>query len=182
LQAYEVAFKERYGTNNPTLENEFMVIVVKTGTFALDLRADTAAEVVVTTQPGRLVAQLSVEGGYPTDETDDVWYFASDLPPLSCELGCRLDPEQPVLLEAGDTAILKQGTRCLICLWSQNEVGPLSGVLQVFVLLPDQANSGSFSWIEDWNDKNDLVSARSSGTTSRFAWAFNPGNSRCGGG
>ncbi|MCA9880761.1 MAG: hypothetical protein KC442_23350, partial [Thermomicrobiales bacterium] len=187
MQAYEVAFTERFGSNNGTLPGEFMAVVVKKGVFALDLRGDSTAEVLVTSPAGKMVTVLQPDTeAYPMEEGSGVTYSIPDNPVLlTCELGCKLDTAQPVLLEEGYTAILKQGTTCLICLLGelgesqQFEEG--SGLLSVFVLLPD-TNTDSFSWVINWDDVEPTVDLAPSETPTRFAWAFNPGNSRCGGG
>ena len=190
LQNYDVAFSEQYGSNNAVLPGEFMVVLVKKGVFALDLRGDPEAEVVVTSPVGQTVKEIVPDREYPQSEGTGVLY---DLPQnpveLICELGCKLDPAQPVLLEEGYTAILKEGTVCLICLLGETlEMNPGSGVLQVFPLL-DSTDADSFSWVENWDEtepSGDGTPVAHAGSASseqtRFAWAFNPGNSRCGGG
>ena len=47
LQPYVVKFAEEFGATNPSVNAEFMVVVVREGFFALDLRTDTQASVVV---------------------------------------------------------------------------------------------------------------------------------------
>ncbi len=193
LQAYEVAFTEKFGSNNGILPGEFMAVVVKKGVFALDLRGDTTAEVLVTSPAGKMVTVLRADREeYPLEEGVGLTYSASsDSEGLSCELGCRLDPEQPVLLEEGYTAILKQGTTCLICLLGETQAfeteDMATGVLAVFVLLPD-TNPESFSWVADWDAYEpepatpEAYHLPDGSDQTRFAWAFNPGNTRCGGG
>lgn len=184
MQAYEVAFTERFGSNNGVLPGEFMAVAVKKGVFALDLRGDSTAEVLVTSPAGKQITVLQPDTeAYPTEEGIGVTYSIPEEPVLlTCELGCKLDTTQPVLLEEGDVAFLKQGTTCLICLLGasqQFEEG--TGVLAVFVLLPD-TNADSFSWVASWDEIEPNVGLAPGETPSRFAWAFNPGNSRCGGG
>lgn len=191
LQAYDVRFTEKFGSTNGALPGEFLAVVVKQGVFALDLRGDNTAEVLLTSPAGKSVRVLQPDiDAYPMDEGIGVTYTFADAPELTCELGCKLDTAQPVLLEEGYVAFLKQGTTCLICLLGKSqdfEEGP--GVLTVFVLLPDpdgapftDENAEEFSWIKGWDQVASNVSRQPDETQSRFAWAFNPGNSRCGGG
>lgn len=192
LQAYEVGFTEQFGSNNGAIPTgEFLAVVVKHGVFALDLRGDSAAEVLVTSPAGKSVKVLQPDtDDYPMEEGRGVTYTLADAPGLICELGCKLDFAQPVLLEEGYVAFLKQGTTCLICLLGQSQEfdeGP--GMLTVFVLLPDPgggevtpADAEAFSWITDWDEFDTHRSLSHGETPTRFAWAFNPGNSRCGGG
>lgn len=184
MQAYEVAFTEQFGSNNGVLPGEFMAVVVKKGVFALDLRGDSAAEVLVTSPAGKQITVLQPDtDAYPTDQGTGVLYSIPENPVLlTCELGCKLDTEQPVLLEEGDVAFLKQGTTCLICLLgASRELEEGTGMLSVFVLLPS-TDAESFSWIVNWDEVGTNANVAPGETPIRFAWAFNPGNSRCGGG
>jgi hypothetical protein len=188
MQPYAVAFKEEFaateligdGTEDQPMA-EFMVVLVKEGSFALDLETDkqgNAQQVVVST------IQDHIETLTPWTSTKP--HYSTPPPngaPLTvngevCTRACPVDPNVPVLLMPGDFAVAEQGALCIYCLLNNNE-----GLLEVFVLLDDGVDPQEFTWIDSWDaakDAWDAETATPSASTEPvvMAWAFfNPG--RC---
>jgi hypothetical protein len=148
---------------------EFMVVHVKAGNFVLDLDRGSQPVVVST-------SQNQIDTRTPWDE---VTPYATTAGPLMfngavCTLGCPVSPGEPVLLVPGDVAIAEKGALCLYCLLHGN-----TGLLEVFVLLPQGSGPEDFTWIRDWDNFGAPPATPSASTEPAvMAWAFlNPG--RC---
>jgi hypothetical protein len=179
LQPYVVKFAEEFGATNPSVNAEFMVVVVREGFFALDLRTDTQASVVVSSPSGQIESLRPL--GAPGEVTPPPHYERTG-EFIPCPFGCILDPAQPVLLAAGDVAIAKKGAKCLWCLLGTDaEKNGETGLLDVFVLL-ESGDPGSFSWIQDWETYQQGQQGRARDEQTTRAWAFSPPGSKCGGG
>jgi hypothetical protein len=183
MQPYAVPFKEQFAAteligdgaeDQPTAE--FMVVLVKEGSFALDLETDkqgNAQQVVVST------IQDHIETLTPWTPTKP--HYSTPSPngaPLTvngevCTRACPVDPDVPVLLMPGDFAVAEQGALCIYCLLNNNE-----GLLEVFVLLDDGIDSQGFTWITAWDDAAEAATAATPSASAEpvlKAWAyFNP--------
>jgi hypothetical protein len=179
LQPYAVKFAEEFGATNPSVNAEFMVVVVREGFFALDLRTDTEASVIVSSPAGQI--EMLSPFGAPGEDTPAPHYDRTGMF-IPCPFGCILDPAQPVLLAAGDIAIAKKGAKCLWCLLGTDaQKNGETGLLDVFVLL-ESGDPGSFSWIQDWETYQQGQQGRARDEQTTRAWAFSPPGSKCGGG
>jgi hypothetical protein len=210
LQGWEVQFVAEGAKTNPELAtSELMVVRVRKGEFVLDLAAAEAiaAQTVDTSEefdpenPEVLISSLDPVMEYTREFSEDSseYGYHSSLGAIyqpavgDCTVSCPVDPNIPIRLNAGDVAMVKVGTTCLWCLLNaQNAEVPdapdfETGILDVFVVSNDQS---SFSWLRDWEGQarlmpDPIVATSLDGAPvaqTRFAWAFNPGSTRCGGG
>jgi len=179
VQPYAVPFKEEFAAALPIGDGtedqpmaEFMVVYVKTGSFAIDLETDMKgdSQQVVVSTPDENIQTLEP---WSADPPHYVWnHRYLTINGEICTRACPIDPDMPVLLMPGDFAVAEKGALCIYCLLNNNE-----GLLEVFVLLDAGLDSQDFSWIRDWDNSQATASASLPVNSEPMvmAWAFNPG-------
>lgn len=202
-QAFRVGFGLVGASTNPFIPSEYMAVVVRRGDFILDLGAvdvladDTGTPVPDVTRGAVMIVSpepvdaftRTLDGGGVLDYVGNGIYEPEG---ASCATGCLVDPDVPVLLDAGDIAFASQNSLCLWCLMNataaeiEGRQSPDTGLLEAYVMLEQ---GGEFSWSTDWEraaaratEMSGTPTADTSQTSpTRFAWAFNPGT-KCRGG
>jgi hypothetical protein len=190
MQPYLVKFAEEYGATNPSANEEFMVVVVMDGFFALDLTYPTNEQSDVPQQPIVVSpADGSVDVLSRTNSVDEPFYYEITSSNTTCDPSCTFGTGEAVLLAKGDVAVVQPGTLCLWCLlgrdmtWGPKDPdNPEPGLLGVFALLEGTDDPQSFSWIQDWITYQGDQQERSLARQTTLAWAFSPPGSKCGGG
>jgi hypothetical protein len=170
MQPYAVEFKDRYASTEVVRagDAEFMMVLVKKGSFALDLEPDSPP-VVVSTPQDRIETLTQYDPATPYYSTPEPEGAPLMFNNAVCTLGCPVDPDVPVLLVPGDIAVAEQGALCIYCLLHGN-----MGLLEVFVVLDPGSGPQDFTWITDWDSSPSTASTE----PAVMAWAFlNPG--RC---
>ena len=178
LQPYLVYFSEDYAAVPDALSGEYepeaMVVVVRAGSFALDVKQSNTSNIVV--------YGAGVEIPRLNDFVDsEPFYSASDDEP--CPAVCPVESGDEVQLGPGDVVVAAQGGICVYCLLdtdsqSKNE----TGLLEVFVLRGDAEDFQTFSWIDSWDraaEGNLPVIAQSASRSTTRGWAFFDPATRC---
>ncbi|MCD6034259.1 MAG: hypothetical protein K0S78_6445, partial [Thermomicrobiales bacterium] len=176
MQPYAVAFRDEFASTEPIGDGpedqrtaEFMIVRVMEGSFAIDLETDeqgNAQQVLVSTAQDHietLTPYVPATPYYGTPAPNGVPFTVNG---EVCTRACPVDPDVPILLVPGDTAVAERGALCIYCLLHGN-----TGLLEVSVALdPGQ----DFTWIADWDSSQSTASTE----PAVMAWAFlNPG--RC---
>jgi hypothetical protein len=152
-----------------------MVVVVREGSFALDVKDQNSASIVVY-GAGADVPRLN-----DFNRESEPFYVPSEDEP--CPQVCQLSPGDEVMLAPGDVVVAAQGGICVYCLLDtdgqrQNE----RGLLEVFALRGESDDPQTFSWIESWDRAAEgqlpVIARRASPGTIR-GWAFFDPATRC---
>jgi hypothetical protein len=158
-QAYPVVFENPTDTNLafiPEVQGtEFMVVIVESGEFVLDVKGPGSYLVDPVADPGlqssKDVEKIRIMRAEITDGEDgpEVHYastdqFVLDEKGVDCTSLCTVLPGVAIQVTDGDRIIAPAGAICIWCLLNQNEhVGESQGQLYVFPLL----DAGeTFSW------------------------------------
>ena len=178
LQPYLVFFNEDYAAVPDAISGEYepeaMVVVVREGSFALDVKGDNTSDIVVY-GAGVEIPRLT------NFEPNEPYYSPSEDEP--CPQVCVLSPGEEVLLGPGDVVVAEQGGICVYCLLdTDNERKNETGLLEVFVLRGDAEDPQTFSWIDSWDRAAEgllPVFAQSTSSTTMRGWAFFDPSTRC---
>ena len=190
LAVYDVTFQQELA-NVPEVDNvEFMVVIVQSAEFALDVIEET----LVVDRPGPDPIVILEKSTEDTLTGPEVTYTATsghlkNPDGVDCTSMCTVLPGTPVLLQEGDRIIAPAGHKCYYCL-----LHGTTGELFVYPLLrtDSDGNPIPFSWITSKNEsgtatpiamapgQRDTASAPTA--SGMMAWAyFNP-SSNCRGG
>lgn len=192
---YLTVFAKRKAATALRANTQYMTTYVQEGEFVLDVPLNTQENTVDNQVLVRAALPVQLMAPTGPENTDDAYAPVQPAQTRDCTAGCIVSAGEAVLLKPGDSATTVAGAFCLWCLVngtpytpsnatatpetddSENEAGALISL----VVLPFDANrrgTEPFGWSEDWEQPT--VSAQE-GTTTRFAWALNPG-SNCRGG
>jgi hypothetical protein len=197
FQVYRVWFKAinasvpEIDTSRAGLEPEFMIVTVLSGDFVLENRDGRARAFIVdpsAEHPVEIVEQKHADpdpGERVYDGTNT--YLPGDSGDNCLDM-CVVPSGIAVQLIAGDTVYALEGGICIWCL--QNRLAENresdSGALQVGAFVNPADSPDSFSWIQDWTNRqgNPASTTDSSQTDlsqTMMAWAFGP-KAACAGG
>ena len=178
MQPYTVYLAEDFAAipdaSSGQFRPEYMVVVVRKGTFALDVKDGSPGKIDVY-GAGNEIPLLS-----PFDDREP--YYAArprevltDREGNPCVRGCEVPPNTVVQLGPGDRVVAEEGAICVYCLLGTNEVrGDETGLLEVFVLRQLGDDPSTFSWIESWNraERAELPLVRRSDSPTVLGWAY----------
>jgi hypothetical protein len=179
MQPYSVFFSEDYAAVPVVPDAEFMVIVVKQGSFALDLMPPDLN--VKPSDPEAFLVQpidgpipiLNRVSGEPYYENSNDVVLRDGSP---CVSMCVIPVQTAVRIREGDKVVAKEGAICLYCLLNSSVDATDQGLFDVYVLRDAGSNPQDFSWIRNWEDEQKLQSQTSDAPLVR-AWAYlNPGS------
>ena len=178
MQPYAVYLAEDYAAipdaSSGDFRPEFMVVVVRKGTFALDVKAGSPGRIVVYGAGNDIPLLTAFEGGEP-------YYFErpgevlTDREGNPCVRACEVPPSNVVQLGPGDRVVAEEGAICVYCLIGTNEERDgETGLLEVFVLRQFGDDPETFSWIDSWNraERGELPLLRGADTPTVLGWSY----------
>ncbi|MBA3450301.1 MAG: hypothetical protein H0T18_03700 [Chloroflexia bacterium] len=178
MQPYTVFFKEGFAavpdSSSGDFRPEFMVVIVRDGTFALDVKRDTPGRVTVT-GAGNEIPILSAFAEREPYYTAMKGAVLVDRDGNPCVRGCEIPPETVVQLETGDRIVAEEGAICVYCLLgANNQRKGETGLLEVFVLRRAGEDAETFSWIDSWDraQRGELRVMRSVERSTALGWAY----------
>ncbi|MBA3449908.1 MAG: hypothetical protein H0T18_01705 [Chloroflexia bacterium] len=185
FQPYGVGFQKEWATvprsapdEAEKQEAEFMVVVVRQGTFVLDLYTDQegTAKAIYVWSPGEGIPTMNPwDMSTPKPHYTETGNVLSQDDGSACTQACLVDPEVPVKLQPGDFAIAESGAICSYCL-AQTLIDEKDiPILEVYALVDPSANADDFSWVQRWTrtqEEGEQAAARTTDTLTTLGWAF----------
>jgi hypothetical protein len=177
LRAYRVSFTEQYAKIPLIRDPEFMVVVVESGEFVLEVKG-----------PGSFIVDPAddsfVKIAVRTEGENEPYYELTDQVILDeegrkCRSLCTVLPGFAVQVTPQYRIIAPSGAICIWCLLNRHDEfsGQTTGELLVYPLLAEGAEDTDFSWIRERRMDLDSTGAQTA-TPAAMGWAFHP-QARC---
>ena len=161
-------------------EPEFMVVLVREGTFVLDLGVveDGFRPVYVTTPREAFVTMHPWDMSIATPHymPDDVLRVNGEI----CTVSCPVQLGEPVELQPGDFAVAARGALCTYCLeHSAIDEDGVHGRIEVYPLMDPTAVPDGFSWVQSWGRININGEVGMRDEPTMLGWSLNLLNTGC---
>ncbi len=185
MQPYTVYFAEGFAavpdSRSGAFRSEFMVVIVRDGTFALDVKRDSPGRVVVSGAGN----DIPLRGAFDNREPfygERKGEILTDREGNPCIRDCEVPPDTVVQLGPGDRIVAEEGAICVYCLLGANNLREgQTGRLEVFVLRRAGEDPSTFSWIASWDraQKGELPLAQRDERPVVLGWAYFDPGTRC---